>query len=390
MDNVQQQDLILKRKQLQKTMQAINADACLLTIDVNLYYLCGRIFNGYLYLPAEGDPCIFVKRGNEGPEDGIYTLRKPEQLPELLTANRYPLPRKLLLEADELSYNEYMRLARAFRPEEAGNASSLLRQMRMIKTPWEIGQMRLSAEAHMRTYNQIPECYRPGMTDLSLQFEIEYRMRKNGSIGLFKAYGNNMDIFMGSVLAGENAEIPSPFDFALGGAGIHPFAPLGANGTLLKEGMTVMIDMSGNYTAYQTDMTRTFTIGQIAEKARKAHELSIEIHRQIVSRTQPGRACSEIYQTVSRLVEKSGLSSCFMGTRQQAKFIGHGIGLQINELPVISPRSSDCLQPGMVFALEPKFVLPGTGATGIENTYLVTETGIENLTPLPEELKQLK
>ena len=73
-----------------------------------------------------------------------------------------------------------------------------------------------------------------------------------------------------------------------------------------------------------------------------------------------------------------------MGTQQQAKFIGHGVGLQINELPVLTPRSQEVLESGMVFALEPKFVIPGTGAVGIENTMLVTDSGVENLTVFEE------
>lgn len=96
----------------------------------------------------------------------------------------------------------------------------MMRELRRIKTPHEIQMFRISAERHAKTYAEIPECFRPGMTDLEFQYEIEKRMRKNGSIGLFRAFGANMDIFMGSILAGENAEVPSPFDFALGGGGI--------------------------------------------------------------------------------------------------------------------------------------------------------------------------
>ena len=87
--------------------------------------------------------------------------------------------------------------------------------------------------------------------------------------------------------------------------------------------------------------------------------------------------------------EKAGLSAYFMGTKQQAKFVGHGIGLQINELPVLMPRSKELLEPNMVFALEPKYVIPGIGAVGIENSFLVTEKGLEKLTHFNEEIIQL-
>ena len=88
-------------------------------------------------------------------------------------------------------------------------------------------------------------------------------------------------------------------------------------------------------------------------------------------------------------MEEEGLAAYFMGTKQQAKFVGHGVGLQINELPVLTPRSKEILEENMIFALEPKFVLPEIGAVGVENTYLVTAQGCEKLTLSPEEIINL-
>lgn len=382
-------DLQLKWRRLQENMSKTGADGCLLSVDVNLYYVAGRVYSGYFYLPAEGDPWFFVKRPNGLTGDRVHYIRKPEQMPELFIEYQIPLPKKLLLEGDELAYNEYMRLAAAFKPEETGNATALLRQTRSVKTPWEIEQFRLSARQHALTYSEITGCFRPGMTDIELQYEIEKRMRKNGSMGLFRAFGANMDIFMGSLLAGENAETPSPFDFALGGGGVNSSLPIGANGTLLKEGTAVMVDMAGNYTPYITDMTRVFSVGKLPEEAYRAHQVALEIQEAVISSSRPGTSCAEMYNISLEIAEKAGLGNCFMGTKQQAKFVGHGIGIQINELPVLTPRSKEVLEPAMVFALEPKFVLPGIGAVGIENSFLVTETGIEKLTIFEEEIIRL-
>ena len=264
-----------------------------------------------------------------------------------------------------------------------------MRTLREIKTPWEISQFCISAEKHAKTYSEITECFRPGMTDLEFQYEIEKRMRQNGSIGIFRAFGANMDIFMGSILAGENAEAPSPFDFALGGNGMDASCPLGANGTILKDGTAIMVDMAGNYTPYMTDMTRVFSVGKLTEDAYRAHQTSLTIQNEIENVVRPGVVCSELYNIAAGIAEKEGFAGNFMGTKQQAKFVGHGIGIQINELPVLTPRSKEELQPNMVFALEPKFVIPGVGAVGIENSFLVTETGIEKLTHFEEEIIQL-
>ena len=382
-------ELELKWRRIQQAMRQEEADGCLLTMNMNLYYVSGQVFNGYFYLPAEGRPYWFVKRLTVPETNQVHVIRKPEQMPELFRDLNLAMPRKLLLEADELSYNEYIRLQHVFRAEATGNASALIRHIRMIKTPWEIEQMRISARRHEAVYREIPACYRPGMRDVELQIEIEKRMRMHGSLGYFRAFGSNMDIFMGSLLAAENAGEPSPFDFALGGKGIHASGPLGANGTLLREGTTVMADMSGNYTAYQTDMTRVFSIGKLPDRAYRVHRVALEIQARMERTAKPGVSCAELYRDALAMAGQEGLKDCFMGTHLQAKFVGHGVGLEINELPVLTTRSKDILQPGMTFAFEPKFVLAGIGAVGIENTFLVTDSGVEKMTLLDENIIEL-
>ncbi len=375
-----------KLKKIQQQMQLSGADACLLCVDVNLYYLTGRIYNGYFYIPAEGKPYFFVKRPAGFSGENVYYIRKPEDITDILSAAAMELPEYLWLETDVLSYNESIRLEKIFRPARLGDAGKLMRNIRKVKTAEEIEQFRISAQRHVEVYKEVRECFRMRMTDLQLQYEIEYRMRKMGSLGLFRAYGSNMDVFMGSLLAGKNAEAPSPFDFALGGQGEHSIYPLGACGVVLEEGMAVMVDMAGNYTPYMTDMTRVFSVGRLADEAYRAHRVSLDIHERVMEMARPGTACADLYREAVDIAERAGLSDCFMGTQQQAKFIGHGVGLQINELPVLTPRSQEVLEPGMVFALEPKFVIPGTGAVGIENTLLVTDSGVENLTVFEEDI----
>ena len=110
------------------------------------------------------------------------------------------------------------------------------------------------------------------------------------------------------------------------------------------------------------------------------HQLSIRMHDEFMKFLKPGVACSDVYEMGMKMVIEHKMEDYFMGTTQQAKFIGHGVGLEINEPPVFAPRSREVLQKGMAIALEPKFVLPNIGAVGIENTYFVTETGLEKVT----------
>ena len=199
-----------------------------------------------------------------------------------------------------------------------------------------------------------------------------------------------MEIYMGNILVGDNADAASPYDFAMGGAGLDPSLPVGADGTLITPGTTVMADMNGDFTGYMTDMTRVFSLGEISPLARQAHECSREIHRQLRKMAVPGTPASSLNEKAVEIVKQHGLEKYFMGHRQQAGFIGHGVGIEINEAPVIAPRSRDILEANNVIALEPKFVIPGTGAVGIENTYRVTPEGLENLTPAPEEIIPLE
>lgn len=382
-------DLRVRRDRLQESMQQMGVDACLLCTNVNIFYVAGVVYTGYCYLPAEGDPIHFVKSPQSGLPIEWVPIRKPEQLADLLSERGLPRPRTMLMETDVVAYSHMARLLEAFGLAGAQNASAWMRRMRSVKTDYEITQVRQTARSHENVYAQIPSVYKPGMTDLQLQIEIERLMRRAGSVGIFRGYGDNTEIFMGSLLVGDNAQAPSPFDFALGGEGISPIVPLGANGTPIKDGQSIMVDMAGNYGPWFTDMTRVFSAGRLPDQALKAHQVSIDIHEAVLEKAAAGFPCSEMYGIAARLAEKAGLAPNFMGTKQQAKFVGHGLGLEINEPPVLTPRSQEVLEPGIVFALEPKFVLPGVGAVGIENTYLVTQNGVEKITLCEEQIIEL-
>ncbi|MDU1904073.1 MAG: Xaa-Pro peptidase family protein [Dysgonomonas sp.] len=383
-------DIKMRHRRIQDEMQKSEIDACILTTSVNVFYVVGGIYNGYFYLPAEGKPIHFLKRITEIELEDAISIRKPEQIPDELEKRGLKIPRKVLLETDAISYTECNRLISSLNIPEVANGSVFMRQLRSVKSQFEIEQIRHCAKKHEAVYREIPNIYRSGMTDLELQFEVEHLMRKHGSLGLFRSYGASMDIFMGSLLVGENAESPSPFDFALGGKGENPVLPLGASGEKIKKGNTIMVDMAGNYSPWMTDMTRVFSAGKTLDIAYRAHQVSIDINNHIMDMAKPGVAVAELYNIAMQMVEDNKLEEYFMGTKQQAKFVGHGVGLEINEPPVLTPRSKEILVEGTVFALEPKFVIPEVGAVGIENTYLITSDGIEKLTILDEEIMNLE
>lgn len=378
-----------KKARLQKLQQVLismQAEACLISSSVNQYWLTGFIFDGYIVVFAEGDPLLFVRRPASLSGENIIGIRKPEQIPDLLREAGLKAPRKVLIEGDTVSYNAALRLLAALEMPEIGNISSAIRKIRSVKSEYELNQIHESAAIHTKVYELIPSLYRKGMTDLELQIEIERQMRLHGSMGIFRSFGENMDIFMGSMLAGDNAQATSPYDYALGGGGISPLLPLGANGTALTPGTTLMVDMAGNYRPNMDDMTRTFVIEHAPEMAYKAHQVSLDIIHTIEESTKAGVPCAELWYLAEKIVKENKLEPYFMGTKQQAKFVGHGVGLEINEPPVLTPRSKEVLEPGMAIAIEPKFVLPGIGAVGIENTYIVHNDRLEKVTLYDEAL----
>lgn len=385
-----QPELKLRRDKIRALMVQQGIDAALITCNVNLIYTYGRVVSGYLYLPLNAPARLFIKRPNDIEGEHIHPIRKPEQITELLKECGLPLPAKLMLEGDELSFTEYNRLAACFpETEVVPCGTALIRQARSVKTPIEIEMFRRSGAAHTKAYEQIPSVYQPGMTDRQLSIEIERLMRLEGCLGIFRVFGQSMEIFMGSLLAGDNAAVPSPYDFALGGKGLDPSLPGGVSGTLLQAGQCFMVDMGGNFYGYMGDMSRVFSIGRLSEQAYTAHQTCIEIQEEIAAMAKPGTVCEDMYNKAIEIVTKAGFADYFMGVDQKAKFIGHGIGLEINEMPVLAPRMKQELEPGMVFALEPKIVLPGIGPVGIENSWAVTTDGLEKLTLCKEEIIEL-
>ncbi|MCM1163448.1 MAG: Xaa-Pro peptidase family protein [Muribaculaceae bacterium] len=373
----------LRLSKIRAEMGLEGIDALLISDNANKYYLTGRVYAGYAWIPLKGMPIFFVRRPVELEGDGVVYIRKPEEMAATIGLN---IPAKLGYELDVASYSEIKRLSAIFKDSEIANASTLMRRVRAMKTPLAIEMIRRSGVKHVHVYSRIPYMYVAGMTDIELQVEIERLSRLEGCLGQFRISGDSMELYMGNLLVGDNADAPSPYDFAMGGAGMDPSLPVGADGTIIKPGMTVMVDMNGNFDGYMTDMTRVYALGDISDLALKAHQCSIDIHHALCDMMRPGIEAKELWRVADEMVEARDLKAYYMGHRQHAGFIGHGLGIEINELPVIAPRSRDIIEAGNVIALEPKFVIPHVGAVGIENTYAVKEDGVDCLTPAPEEI----
>lgn len=387
------QESKLRSEKLARLMAEENVDALIVNDNANLFYLTGRVFCGYIFVTSDGSMHYFVRRPVhlEGPS--VTFIRKPEDMAShiggLLKENAV-----VGLMEDEISCSFIMRL-KAMVDKLPGNirstnGSGLLRNARAVKTPGELEMMEYSGKLQTEVYRRVPGMYREGMTDIELQIEIERELRLKGCLGVFRTSGDELELFMGNVLTGENADSPSPYDFAMGGRGMDPSLPVGADGTLIRISQPVMVDMNGNFNGYMTDMTRCYITGHVPDEVQKAHDLSRAICHAIADRARPGVPTKSLYELALQMAQEAGLAESFMGHRQHAGFVGHGIGITVNEPPVLAPRSRDILAAGHTIAVEPKFVIPGYGAIGIENTYVVESEGPARcITLCPEEIISL-
>lgn len=375
----------LRTGRLRSLMEKAGIVCALIRDNANIYWLTGRVFRGYIYIDTRLEtPLYFVRQPNhlrDVREGAVHFIRKPEQIATMLAEASVTVDAPVALELDSDAYSEAVRLAAVFGQLPQQNISPVVRLARAVKTAVEQAMLRESGIRQSYVYERIPRLYHEGMTDIEFQIEIERASRLEGCLGQFRVAGSDMELFMGNVLTGDNADAPSPYDFAMGGEGADPSIPVGANGTVIKPGAPVMVDVNGNYTGYMTDMTRMYSAAPLDSRAVELNRLSADICDALAAMMKPGVEAKALYEKALAMATEAGYADFFMGHRYHAGFVGHGIGIEVNEQPVLAPRSRDILEEGNVIAVEPKFVLPGLGAVGVENTYIVrAEAPAERIT----------
>ncbi|MCX6890567.1 MAG: M24 family metallopeptidase, partial [Verrucomicrobia bacterium] len=199
-------------------------------------------------------------------------------------------------------------------------------------------------------------------------------------IARFGTFGS--EIVLGQLGFGESSLYPTHFDGPGGCVGLEPAAPvLGSRARKLRKGDLVFVDIGCGMAGYHTDKTMTYTFGgRLPGEAIAMQQRCEAIERQLAAMLRPGAIPSEIYVTVMKGLD-AGFLEHFMGLGdRRANFLGHGIGLHVDEPPAIAEGFDDPLEEGMVIALEPKRGVPGVGMVGIENTYLVMPAGGRSIT----------
>ena len=383
-----QDELEDRLDKLRAGMNKEGMEAFLVIEKMDRYYLSGTTQDGYLFVPLEGRPLLMIKRELERARmesalGDVVMLRSIRELPSLIREHLGRLPQTLGLELDVLPVRDYLRYKDLFPEARLMDAFPIIREIRKIKSPFEIGLMKTAGEIGSKVYEEAAELLREGMSEIEFAGLFEIAAKKYGHEGLLRVRSLNYEAYTWHVLSGPNGGIVSQSDSPMGGLGLSPAFPVGASLRAIKANEPILVDFGTCFHGYQADETRMFSIGKMKKKLIDAYKACLEIHDSVLDQTRPGANCEELYLDTLRLAKKMGYAEDYLGPKGlQTRFIGHGLGLELNELPFLAKGQSYPLEEGMTFAVEPKIVFPGEGAVGVENTVLVTRDGFEILTPL--------
>ena len=249
------------------------------------------------------------------------------------------------------------------------------------------GFIRKAAEIAARMFSTVPLHLKTGIAEVAFAGELEAVFRRFGHQGAVRMRGFNQEIFYGHLMSGDNLNRPSFLDSPTGGTGLSPAYPQSAGIKKISSNEPVMVDYVSVHHGYMVDKARIYCLGRLPQRLEEAHNAALTVQEEVVKAAKPGVLCSDLYAISQEVAEKSGFSRYFMGFgEEKTSFIAHGVGLELDELPVFTAKSALPLREGMVFAMEPKMFFPRTGVVGIENTYLVTAYGTEKLTDYPDDI----
>jgi Xaa-Pro aminopeptidase len=380
---------------LRKGMEKKGIEAFLVVQKMDCYYLSGTTQDGLLFVPLEGKPLLMVRRELErarveSPLEEVVGFKSTRELPSLIGDHWGRLPQTLGLELDVLPVRETFRYQDLFPGTSFMDASPVLRDIRKIKSPFEIELMKVAGDIGKKVYQEGREILQEGMTEIEFGGLLEAAAKRHGHEGLLRIRSLNYEAYTWHVLSGPSGGIVSQSDSPMGGLGLSPAFPVGASLRVVRAHEPILVDFGTCYHGYQVDETRMFSIGEMDKKFIDAYNACREIHDAVLEETRPGADCEAIFQKTLRLAKKLGYSDSYLGPPGlQTRFIAHGVGLELNEFPFLAQGQSYPLEEGMTFAVEPKIVFPGEGSVGLENTVLVTQDGYEILTPLEQDILQV-
>jgi Xaa-Pro aminopeptidase len=361
-----------------------NWELAIIFSAVNLYYFTGTIQDGMLLIPRRDEAVFWVRRSYaRAVDESCFPQIRPMQSYRNAAEAMGTIPGTVYLETEHVSLDRYMRLRKYFAFTDPRPVDGVVADIRSIKSPYERDLMEQAGRIHRYVLEDLaPGILREGMSEADFTSELYTVMVREGHHGIVRFGMSGAEVMLGLIGFGENSLYPTYLDSPGGNAGMSPAVPLlGSRDRKLRKGDLVFCDIGCGYHGYHTDKTMTYVFGgTLPDEAVAIHRKCVAIQDQIVPLLVPGAIPSQIYETVTADLGSAFLEN-FMGYGDRSvQFLGHGIGLEIAENPVIARGFDKPLEEGMVIALEPKKGITGIGMVGTENTFIVTPAGGRSIT----------
>lgn len=379
-------------RQLQQQLLQAGLDGALILQNTDLFYFSGTIQQSHLYIPAQGQALLMVRKSlerarSESPLAAIIPLTSPNQLMDHIRENGLTVPVKMGMELDVVPTNTYFSYCKRFPAVEIRDISMRLRTIRSIKSDYELSLIRQAAARSDQVAEMVPGLLRAGMTEIELAGLVEAQARRLGHQGIVRMRLWGAEMFYGHLMAGAAAAVPSYLASPTGGAAVNAAVAQGPSFRVIRRNEPVLLDYVFAWQGYLSDHTRIFVVGRPPQALVDAHQHMLDLQEAIKIMATPGSIAGDLYTAAVKMADQKGVGDHFMGVGpDRIRFIGHGIGLELDELPFLAAGQTTELEAGMVIALEPKLIFPGKGVVGIENTHVVTRQGLEQLTHAEETI----
>ena len=360
--------LLARSAKLQVLMASQNVEGALFFQNADLIYLCGTMQAEAVFVPRAGRPLVLARSPLDRveAETALEDLAEMPPWPDLAdrlddwTGSKVD---PIGLELDVLPVNFYRRLgARALAGRNLVDASGWMRQARMVKDDFEILQMRIAARKLDEVFSLVPGLCISGMTELELEARLTGAGRMGGHQGFIRTGAFNMEMYYGHVLSGSNSLILAKVDSPTGGRGVGPGWGQGAGVKPIVPGDLISVDLVGAHAGYLVDQTRIFHLGEPKPPIAMVYDRLLELVGRLNDFIRPGLTGGEVHGKAWDLAGELGLSNGFMGLdASRCPFIGHGVGLELDEWPVLGRGVKTVLAVGSTYTLEPRVFLPGPG-----------------------------
>jgi Xaa-Pro aminopeptidase len=291
------------------------------------------------------------------------------------------------MELDVLPTNLFFTYQDILGDTEIVDISHQIRLVRAVKSPYEVDILRRAARLADVVTRGMTDFLREGVSEVELAGQLEAVARRLGHQGIVRMRLWNNELFYGHLMAGDDAAVPSYLSSPTGGTGLSPAVAQGSSLRPIQRHEPVLMDYVFALDGYLVDQTRIFAIGGLPDELVAGHKAMLKVQEALRGAAKPSATGGELYDLAMGLAAELGYGQHFMGHGdERIPFVGHGVGLELDEYPFLARGQKMPLEKGMVIALEPKLIYPGLGVVGIENTHLVTDDGLETLTVSEEDI----